>query len=198
MSETTTDVRALAAERIRDPRTLLAAGLVRLLEADRLHQRLFADECVGREEMVSEEIVSAVEIAGAYATLAEGALSVQREEREASRTAAVADVSDQFAADLAVAPEREYAPQPVQGVRFRMDLHPARGQYMGMIGGSEWFHLPGHGFINISTAEQSGPDNAHELTGRIVSATPDHIIGITDGGVGVTLPRALVIETEDR
>jgi hypothetical protein len=194
-AEARANARKMAEQRVNDPGAIITAGLTRLIEADMLHGLLhgqpYSTYTQTTRGQLSDQMVAAVELAATFAVVADTVVTMQREQREADRVAAVVEAADP------VEPGPEYVPQPVQGVRFRADLHPARGQYMGMIGGNEWFHLPGRGFIDISTAEESGSDNAYELTGRIVSATPDHILGITDGGVGVTLPRDMVIWTVD-
>ena len=89
---------------------------------------------------------------------------------------------------------REYVPQAVNGVRFTADLV---GHYSGIVGGRTWLHMGGYGFLDITDSTAPGNRNGYWLTGRVVSATPDHALCITDGGRSVTLPRALITEGPD-
>lgn len=97
---------------------------------------------------------------------------------------------------LHAVPVRESAPQPVRGVRFTADL---RGQRVGVVAGRDWLHVPGHGFLDITEADEfaDGASLTFVLSGRIVSGTSDHILGILGNGTSITLPRALVTESPD-
>ena len=137
---------------------------------------------------------------GAYSRIAEVLLLARADERAAA--------PDTMADPEAAGPEPSplaYVPQPVTGRRFTVDIE---GRYLGMVGGRDWLFHPAAGYVDVTggyttlgRAAQPADDGAVlasvTLQGRIVSATPDHILGITDGGVGVTLRRALVTEVED-
>jgi hypothetical protein len=171
-----------------DPGALLASAVARVGQAD----LVLAQQ--GSEFTPDDQVAYALFTAFVLAEVAEAAVATQRLQDEQVPPFDPDDFEDAPRPD---APR--YVPQPVQGVRFTAELHPVDGQYMGLVGGSEWLHLSGHGFINIVTAEEVGPTgrNAYVLRGRIVSGTPEHILGITDGGVGVTLPRAMITEEPD-
>lgn len=96
----------------------------------------------------------------------------------------------------APAPADEYEPQGVNGVRFTAEL---RGRYMGLVGGREWLYVAGCGFLNISGANQADRREGmrYELSGRVVSVTPEHVLCVTDGGGSVALPRVLITESPD-
>jgi len=97
-----------------------------------------------------------------------------------------------------------FRPQPVRS-QFTASLS---GDYLGMVGGREWLHVPGHGYFDITgwlvtqavdRVDRDDPEtpDLYETRGRIVSATPDHVLVIDDGGNAHALPRALILEWPD-
>lgn len=92
----------------------------------------------------------------------------------------------------------EIKPQAVTGIRFTAELQGGY-HYLGVVANHEWVFYPAYGFIDIVDFAQVGasPGDGFTVSGRVVSATPDHILGITDGGSAITLPRALVDESAD-
>jgi len=183
---------------IADPARILATAMARALEADRLHEELFGPSA-GTQTRGYARQESALAMAAAYTGIAEAAMRLHEHER-LSDVPSFSDLSDP---DGPVWNEDDdgaqpaYVPQAVQGVRFTARPHPADGQYLGYVSGRAWLHLPGHGFIDVTDCHQVHDSGVYEMTGRIVSATPAHILGITDGGVPVALPRALVVESPD-
>jgi hypothetical protein len=210
------------ADQLRDPHAILSNALLRIHQADDVQAEM--DAVTGDEY---DEVPGAGAFGQAYARLsdrqqfltnsAEALTEIARLAAHlADRERAAHSLDDFYADDLTEEDEADgadifteavpapirYAPQPVTNTRFKADINPGSvGTYVGSVGGAEWLYVHGHGFFDIMHADESsqGEVNLYTLEGRIVSATPDHILGITDGGMGVTLPRALVSESpEDR
>jgi hypothetical protein len=166
-----------------EPEQLLSQALGRIDQAD----LLMAER--GEQMMPDDRIMFTLQTAGTLAAIA-GHLADLRQSAAAPPPAEPAE----WAVTGWAAPELEYTPQAVQGMRFTATLS---GQYMGVAGNAEWLHVPGHGFIDVTHANELPGLDGYALSGRIVSATPDHILGICDTGSAVALPRALVTETAD-
>lgn len=186
-------------DQLDDPRAILANALLRVHQADEVQaERDNAPYASGRADERHEHLIDSALV---LVRIAREAAVLNREQRlDADLDNWMGD--DQHGDDLddEAADERpvgHHQPLPTNGLRFVADL---RGWWVGPVGGREWYHVPGCGFIDITNAEKiSGPEGTppYRLTGRVVSATPDHILGITDGGVPVALPRSLVTETAD-
>lgn len=187
-----------------DPRTILANALYRVHRADdeqaqidhidRDKGSVTSDEELGRlmdrRMDLTDRRRAHLEGADVLARIAEVAQGMQ--------VATIAPEVDDLlhaaeAVPMQAEPER---PQPVRGVRFQAVLTGGR---MGVVGGRDWLFDPAWGFLDITDAEQVGTPNGlrYEISGRIVSGTPAYILGVTDGGTSVALPRMLVVESPD-
>jgi hypothetical protein len=167
---------------LRDPVTLLANALSRVHQADTM-----VADLPGVDQALYQVAAGQVlaRIAKAAADLAE------QEQRRTLET--IDDSLD------TPAPADAYEPKAVPGVRFTATV---TGTYLGRIGDSLWLHVPTVGFMSVSggvAIEFAAVGSVIDVgfSGRVVSATPDHILGVTDGGTGVTLPRALIVEGAD-
>ncbi len=178
-------------QQLRDPVTLLANALGRIHEADALTGAGAFLHNGDRAVYLCSTADTLAYIANAAADLAEA------EQRRAPAEPIRFDEADMQDPAWSAIKAAVNAPLPISGVRFTADL---RGFTMGTVAGREWLYAHGHGFIDISEAEEMyGPEGTapYQITGRVVSATPDHALCITDGGASVTLPRALIVESPD-
>lgn len=174
-------------EQLRDPATLLAEALDRVRRADTLVGDLGTFDAA----------IYHVGVAQTFARIAKVAGELAAADRTVDHVFGEFDFDTAEAGMLQPGPAREYEPQAVNGVRFTANLF---GHYVGTVSGGEWLHVPGHGFIDITHGRRyDGPPGGPGfiLSGRVVSATPDHVLCITDGGVSVMLPRALIVESPD-
>lgn len=175
---------------LRDPAVILAEALHRVHRADVLSEHMTFN--LQRDHLT--------ETAATLAYIAKAAADMAHQERMTGGvfTAEQFDrLEDADMEDRTVPPgdlTRAYEPQAVNGVRFTADL---QGQYMGVVGDRAWLYVAGHGFIDITDSTAPSDREGFFYTGRIVSATPDHILGVTDYGKSVTLPRALIVESAD-
>lgn len=188
---TAPDVETLM-EQLRDPAVLLANALGRIHEADAAQAEI--DGMGGGAAMRRDHFA---ETAAALTTIARVAAELADRERAAHHGGIVDARDEEYQAMLARVRGAEMVPRAVNGVKFAADL---TGHHVGVVAGREWLHVPGRGFIDVTHAQADGGtvDGARfQLTGRVVSATPDHILGITDGGTSVTLPWTLVVESPD-
>lgn len=189
MTDTPTPDAETLMEQLRDPATLLANALRRIHEADALVGD--PDECdPGDLDFMAVYKIGSAFVLGHIAKAASDLAEV--EQRHTLQV--VGNSLD--AEDFRPGPAHEYEPQAVSGVRFTADL---TGHYVGLVNGQEWLHVPGVGFLVITAAEEctDGRRVSYRMTGRVVSATTDHVLCITDGGTSVTLPRALIMESPD-
>lgn len=185
------------ADQLADPRTILANALHRIHQADAV---VLAPDEHG-DPRVDPEDAAVYQLASAYVLrcIAETAAGLDGREL----TVFPAEHGADIAADDD--PPPPVKPQAVNGVRFEADLADfgESGWYvMGWVAGTLWLHAPGYGFLDIThaieiPAADEGRPPRYRLEGRVVSATPGHILGITDDGASVTLPRALVREVPD-
>ena len=189
-------------DQLTDPRAILANALLRIHQADEVQARRHAAPYASGK--ADEEHEHLVDTALVLVRVAREAAALNRDERlnaDLDRW----DSDDQHGADEADGPvslddlawKPEHEPKTTNGRNFTADLS---GLHMGRVGGREWLHVPGLGFVDITDAEENGGLSGglfYRLSGRMVSATPDHMLGLTDGGVPVALPRAVVTETVD-
>lgn len=187
----TPDVETLM-EQLRDPATLLANALGRIHEADAL---------IGDSDDMEPFDLAFYKVVTGFVLdrIARTASDLAEAERRHTMTAVDDFLDSPGARQAAEFPFRQadVVPRAVNGVQFTADL---TGHHVGLVAGREWLHVPGRGFIDVTHAQADGGtvDGARfQLTGRVVSATPDHVLGITPGGFTVTLPRALVTESPD-
>lgn len=94
---------------------------------------------------------------------------------------------------------RGYEPQASSGSRFTADI---TCRYLGRVADGLWAYAPSVGFLCVSGAVSIeavavGVTFDVQFAGRVVSATPDHVLCVTDGGTSVTLPRVLIVESAD-
>jgi hypothetical protein len=194
---TTTDPDVEAAfTQLRDPGTLLAEALVRVRRADE-HMRDAPSDTTHLVDRARHEI----DASAALSTIVDTVIRLAADERAITMRAVdefLDDPEDRTVPPRDLVREAVYQPLALNGVRFTADL---RGHYMGIVAGLAWLHVSGHGFIDITDARQyDGPPGGpgFMLRGRVVSATPDHVLCIPDGsGTSVTLPRALIVESPD-
>jgi hypothetical protein len=185
-------------EQLRDPATILANALDRIHRADAVQADLkeihpqasryaelvaYRDHLSATADTLSFIAKTASELATAEADAQQGRLI----------TSIDGFLDDPEGQQAYPAPAGEYEPQPTNGVRFTATVV---GAYMGRVAGREWSYIPGHGFIDVTDGGELA-DRGFELKGRVVSATPDHVLCVTDGGVSVALPRALIVESPD-
>jgi hypothetical protein len=186
---TTPDVETLLAQ-LRDPATLLANALGRVHEADAL---------IGAPDDMEPADLALYKVATAFVLdrIARTASGLVEAEQRMMPTPL--DFGALDAESLRPTPANGYAPQAVNGVRFTATV---TGVYMGRVGDALWLHAPGVGFVCVSggaAIEFAAVGAVIDVgfSGRVVSATPDHVLCITDGGTGITLPRALITESAD-
>ncbi len=194
------------AGRLDNPRDMLADALLRVHRADAMHATSDGWRREnGLDGMADDDSRTyQLEAAGVLARIAEVAHAIQPVaitdspaiELQAPLSENWPDLPDGMAPAA-----RPIVPQAVRGVRCTATL---AGLYVvGQVGGREWLHVPGHGFIDVTGFDETNADNetsghnGFRLAGRLVSATPDHALIIDDGGVGHTLPRALIVEVPD-
>lgn len=157
------------------------------------------------EDGPPDEVGVFAPLADAYTRIADTLIRARADERAQVTHRMLLDDADQHGADLAAEDEakrQQDRPKPARG-RFTATLV---GSPLGLIGDEHWHFVPGHGFLAVSAAyatpgRDAVPDEHGDvsltLTGRVVSGTPDQILGITDGGISVALPRALVTIDEE-
>jgi hypothetical protein len=188
-------------QQLRDPAVILAEALYRVHQADAAQATIDAlpmwlsaeaqtnaDRLLGRQAHLADT-------ADTLAYIAKAAADMAHQERQGQVVFTAEQLESE---DLQSGPAHEYSPQPVVGVRFTATLTGYR--YLGPVGGREWVYQPGYGFLDVSDSEQVSVDVhglMYTMSGRVVSATPDHVLCITDGGTSVTLPRALIVESAD-
>lgn len=187
-----------------DPAALLAEALLCIRQADEvdreLEKRADADPdnyLGGGTVRLAERRNHLIETAHALARVAEVAEVVRT---MGLTTVAVVDQatpdggSDEAPVGQYDRPEPAvYVPQPTDGLRFEAvigDGGDGGDFHMGVVAGREWLYVQGDGYVDISHAEQvgSGVDIGYRLVGRVVSMTPTHLLGITDGGQSVAMP----------
>ncbi len=175
---------------LRDPHAILANALYRVHQADAVLSTIDAGQ-------VDYDRYEHAALIGDTGRILTGIAEVAAKLLDGTYTQDVTD-EEQAARRAADGPKlAAVKPQPVMGMRFFAEL---RGHDMGTLCGTRWLHVPGHGYIDISGTEEmtrGGGDDWFEFHGRVVSATPDHILGVTDHGISIALPRALVTETPD-
>jgi hypothetical protein len=201
---------AVAAQ-LDDPRTILANALHRVHRADAIRATLD-----GMDEADWEDMARADAIRATLDGMAPTRAQLQHQLDTAQLLTLIADtaryLNGEQATTVAAAPDDDqyapgpaggdFQPQPVNGMRFEALLGggiDTASLNMGIVGNREWMFMPYAGYIDITDADEL-PGTAwpsHRLAGRIVSVTPEHILGVTDGGTGVTLPRALIREFPD-
>lgn len=187
---------------LRDPAVLLAEALYRVHRADAAQAAADAlgvpvtDADIDRGIALHDQREHLTRTADTLAYVAKAAADMAHQERQ-GQVVFTAERLD--AEDLQPGPAHEYSPQPVAGVRFAVNLTEGY-RYLGVVAGREWVHLAGYGFVDVSDFEQVTVDQVGltlTASGRVVSATPDHALCITDGGTPVALPRALIRESAD-
>jgi hypothetical protein len=95
---------------------------------------------------------------------------------------------------------RTYKPQAVNGVRFTAEV---RGRYLGHIGDDDWIWGEQFGYLDVSHAEHVGDTADHHgevgavFNGTVKSTCGGMILGVTDQGGAVILPRYAVTEWPD-
>jgi hypothetical protein len=95
---------------------------------------------------------------------------------------------------------RTDGPESINGVRFTAEV---RGRYLGGVGGADWMWGEQFGYLDVTHAVHvfDTPDHHGEVgavfSGTVKSACGGMILGVTDGGSGVALPRYAVTESPD-
>lgn len=188
-----------------DPAALLAEALLRIRQADE------ADEARRRHVLDSTDPYanSAIieDMNERHAHLVETAHVLTRIAGEVRRAAQAELTTFPLATLEQTTPGEEpagqydrpeptvYLPRPVNGVRFEAVIGGGPHEInMGLVAGREWLYMQGRGFVDITDADQFAVTAeevpSYRFRGRVVSMTPDHMLGITDGGASVALPMA--------
>lgn len=192
---------------LRDPAVLLADALHRIHRADAAQAEIdglgvpITDADCDKGIALHDRQSHLMRTGEALAYIAKAAADMAHQERQATLRA-IDDGLDQLDADMesrTVPPgdlTHDYKPQAVTGVRFTAELKGAR---LGIVAGRDWLYVSGYGYLDISHADQADRREGmrYELSGRVVSATPEYALCITDGGTSVILPRALITESAD-
>lgn len=185
---------------LRDPAILLAEALYRVHRADAAQAAADAlgvpvtDADIDGGIALHDQREHLTRTADTLAYIAKAAADMAAQERQRVMTS-IDDFLDDPEA-MRAAPAHEYEPQAVNGVRFTVALTEGY-RYLGVVAGREWVYLTGYGFADVTDFEQPTPEPGFTVSGRVVSATPDHVLCVTDGGTSVTLPRALIVESAD-
>ncbi len=190
-------------QQLRDPAVILAEALYRVHRADAAQAEIEAlsvpicDADVSAGQAVIARHEHLTRTADALAYIAKSAADMAAQGRQAQ------PMTDADAADMdlrAVPPNdltREYEPQAVNGVRFDAKF---TGYYMGAAGGNLWAFVAGF-FVAVGAFTEGcpavGDRHSFRTSGRVVSITPNQALCITDGGVAITLPRVLIVESAD-
>jgi hypothetical protein len=187
-----------ADEALEQPLSLLHEALLCIADA---RQIMAADERGGSTADPLDQAMFRIETANALRGIADVAARIDSMSYSPAPVPASPGVS--LAEPSEPSEPVRYTPQAVQGVRFTATLSdPEDGAYVGWVAGRRWLYVDCYGFVDISEASETVDDSGmshYTLAGRIVSQTPGYMLGITDGGVGVTVPRKVVQETpEDR
>jgi hypothetical protein len=180
------EAHAARLDMLTDPLGLLAEALRQAQEADNNAKRLAAQWLL---EDSTAYVFHKLEFADTLARIADVASKISPSLHLPQ------DIGDDAYTQFE-APQDEYEPQAVQGVRFEAVL---KGKYLGLVAHREWLHVHGVGFVDISGFDQQTDPGGHSYrtAGRIVSATPEHVLCIGDGGRSLTLPRSAVQETPE-
>lgn len=180
------------AEQLRDPAAILANALHRIHEADAL---------IGGVDDMDTGDLALYKVATGFVLdrIARTASALAEAEQRHTLRAIDGFLDDPEGQQAYPAPADGYEPRPTNGVRFTATL---AGAYLGSVGGRDWLHLAGHGFVDVTGASSTRiqPESKWlevALSGRVVSATPDEALCVTDGGIGTCLPRALIVESPD-
>lgn len=172
---------------------LAARAMQRALEADRLHQNIVAHPGIsdGLAMELDRECASARATVATLVDTVQMALAVEAAERDANPYAYLGDEED---ADDGPEPERDDGPHAL-ACRFTANLV---GSIIGNIGGRPMMFVPYTGWVDITDfSEADEPEGAGGpatvvLRGRAISRYNDRVLCITDGGVGMVLPAAMV------
>ena len=195
-----------AAAQLVDPRGILANALARVMKADdMIIGGADLPDDVDAADLAFYRLASAFVLRGIAeaASNLNGAQVTVAADEQAANLPQTADWSGIFVdggGQYAPPPDpARYVPQAVNGVRFEMTFGCIR---LGVVGDRNWAFHPHAGFVDVTGGVNVdrggvGDEPVFRLAGRIVSGTPDHILGITDDGISVTLPRGMVREFPD-
>jgi len=184
-------------DQLADPAGILANALLRVRQADAMLAPPTGERDLSVEEMEDRalyQVGSAFVLRG----IAEAAMALQAAELHLHPRIPV-DLDE--ARNIVQEAAQAYTPQPAR-LRFTVRLvgHD--------LGNAVWVpelqqFVSKFGWWEASTAADdregvnAGADVVLQATGRIVSATPDHALCVTDGGHTLGLPRRVLVESPD-
>lgn len=181
-------------DQLADPATLLANALMRIRKADAVFLVPLEDNT---EDPDLVEIQALYRLGSAFVLrgIAEAAMALQEAPPHLQPRIPV-NLDDYAARDAAQA----YEPQATR-LRFTVRLVGRDTSTAVWVPEIQQF-VPKLGFretdLTVTDQDKSASVNiAIRASGRIVSATPDHALCITDGGHTLTLPRRVLVESPD-
>lgn len=204
MSETLTELTEAMAKQavadLRKPEEILAQALILTRVAEALGRDLAADpDGDDFESPRGGQHRRLLDEASVLTRIAKVANNIADSERQATMRA-IDDGLDQLDQVDGSVRTDEYAPKPVNGVRFTAEV---RGQFLGRVGGAEWMWGEQFGYLDVTHAVAVGAHADHRgevsavFSGVVKSTAGGMILGVTDQGSGVILPRYAVTESPD-
>lgn len=184
------------------PREMLARALQLANDADELHQKIAEDRHIPpvRERFTAQQR-SALDVAATLAQIADVAVALAREEREANPPTIVNEVDDGpvHPADGTEPGAADDGPHAL-ACRFTADFE---ADSIGRVGGRELVFVRHIGWLDVTHLPRAVAPNTPgrvqvRARGRAVSRYNDRVLVITDQGNGMALPAALVTIEEDR
>lgn len=181
-----------ALTQLREPHRLLAEALVITRAAQVVGQDIDTHDGLGLEALEQEQSRHRRLLDEAFqlSQLAKIASELAVAERQMPPVPVVDDLDEK-----AMQPSpTDRGPEAVQ-MRFTADLI---GMPVGRVAQRAWVWLAGHGFIDVSDAREFDADGqpGYTLSGRVVSLTDEHMLGVMLSGAPVCLPLDLVTTLE--